>query len=272
MTAYLSAVWRCRYFWLSLVRMDLRTRYRRSVLGVGWSLLHPILMAAVLCFVFHRMAGQDIWHYGPLVLAALAFWNFFSSCTLQGCQCLFHGESYIRQYPTPLAIFPLRVTLGTAIHFTIALSVAIAFGVAVHLMGKIVDAQGHPVPYDWFSWLTLIPTLLLVVVFCWSIAVLTGFGNVHFPDMQHLCEVGLQILFYASPILYTPEIISDSRFAALFNYHPLAAIIKLIRDPIVDGRFPPLFPYAVAGVTTAVAFVAACFALGRLQRRLIFHL
>src|SRR5436305_3375784 len=142
MTAYLTAVWRCRYFWLSLVRMDLRTRYRRSVLGVGWSLLHPLMMATVLCFVFHRLAKQDIWQYGPVVLTALAFWNFFSTCTLQGCQSLFHGESYIRQYPTPLAIFPLRVTLGTAIHFSIALAVCIGLAVSVHLAGKFVDGEG----------------------------------------------------------------------------------------------------------------------------------
>src|SRR5262249_18391644 len=55
MQAYLGAIWRCRYFWLSLVRMDLRHRYRGSVLGLGWSLLHPIAMTAILCTVFHHL-------------------------------------------------------------------------------------------------------------------------------------------------------------------------------------------------------------------------
>jgi lipopolysaccharide transport system permease protein len=272
MNAYLTAVWRCRYFWLSLVRMDLRTRYRRSILGVGWSLLHPLMMAAVLCFVFHRMANLNIWVYGPQVLAALAFWNFFNSCALQGCQCLFQGESYIRQYPTPLAIFPLRVTLGTAIHFTIALLVAMALCVYVHLSGRVTGEKGEPLPYHWLAWLTLVPTLVLIVLFCWSVSVITSFSNVHFPDTQHLCEVGMQILFYASPVLYTPAMVGDSRFARFFNYHPLAAMIQLIRDPVVDGRIPGFFPYLIAGIATALVFGTACLALARLKRRLIFHL
>ena len=55
MGKYLLAIWQCRYFWLSLVRMDLRTRYRRSFLGIGWSLLHPIAMTAIICLVFCRL-------------------------------------------------------------------------------------------------------------------------------------------------------------------------------------------------------------------------
>src|SRR5438874_10877163 len=67
MLSYVSAVWRCRYFWLSLVKMDLRTRYRRSVLGMGWSLLHPIAMTIVLCVVFQTAfaAGGGIRQYAP---------------------------------------------------------------------------------------------------------------------------------------------------------------------------------------------------------------
>ena len=60
MREYLGAVWRCRYFWLSLVKMDLRTRYRRSILGMGWSLLHPIAMTSILCIVFHSIFQKDI--------------------------------------------------------------------------------------------------------------------------------------------------------------------------------------------------------------------
>src|SRR5205085_12622087 len=107
MIAYLRSIWRCRYFWLSLVKMDLRTRYRRSVLGLGWSLLHPIAMTIILCVVFATLFQAKIQEYGPFVLAGLATWSFIVSSTTQGCQCFFTGESYIRQYPSPLAIFPL---------------------------------------------------------------------------------------------------------------------------------------------------------------------
>src|SRR5437588_5938152 len=122
MLAYLQAIWRCRYFWTSLVKMDLRTRYRRSILGMGWSLLHPIAMTIIFTLVFQHLMmpnGQG-GEYASFLLAGLATWNYIMSSTTQGCQCFFGGEAYIRQYPAPLAIYPLRTTLGGMIHFLIA--------------------------------------------------------------------------------------------------------------------------------------------------------
>src|SRR5208283_3346002 len=98
MGTYLADIWRCRYFWLSLVKMDLRTRYRRSVLGLGWSLLHPIAMTTILCIVFQRIFHVDLRDYAPRVLSGLTFWNYLVSVTILGCQCFFHGEAYIRQH------------------------------------------------------------------------------------------------------------------------------------------------------------------------------
>src|SRR5260370_15958522 len=125
MSNYFAAIWRCRYFWLSLGKMDLRTRYRRSVLGLGWSLLHPIAMTAILCMVFVGLFSVNIREYVPYVLAGFACWNYILTVTLQGCQCLYQGEMYIRQFPAPMAIFPLRTALGGTIHFLITLVVVV---------------------------------------------------------------------------------------------------------------------------------------------------
>src|SRR5260221_10868882 len=111
MRTYAAAIWNCRYFWMSLVRMDLRTRYRRSVLGMGWSLLNPIAMTAILCTVFSTLFNQSVRDYAPFLFAGLATWNYLMTATLQGCQCFFQGESYIRQHPAPLAVYPLRTAL-----------------------------------------------------------------------------------------------------------------------------------------------------------------
>src|SRR5712691_5286172 len=108
MRDYLAEIWRCRYFWLTLVKVDLRTRYRRSILGMGWSLLHPIAMTTILCIVFSTIFKRDVLDYAPFLLAGLATWNYVLSSALSGCQCFFQGESYIRQYPAPFAIYPLR--------------------------------------------------------------------------------------------------------------------------------------------------------------------
>ena len=136
---YLNAVWRCRFFWMSLVMMDLRTRYRRSILGMGWSLLHPIAMTATICAVFHHIFKMEVWHFAPYLLAGLACWNYILASTTTGCQSLLQGESYIRQYPAPIAIYPLRTTLGATIHFLIALVVVLAFMAYIKMTGHQSD-------------------------------------------------------------------------------------------------------------------------------------
>src|SRR5262249_61787146 len=80
MIAYLGAIWKCRFFWLSLVKMDLASRYRGSVLGICWSLLHPIAMTAILCVVFkYAFNMPNVRTYAPLLFTGLTFWGFFSS-------------------------------------------------------------------------------------------------------------------------------------------------------------------------------------------------
>lgn len=260
MLGYLGAVWRCRYFWLSLVKMDLRTRYRRSVLGMGWSLLHPIAMTIILCVAFSTVFSVSPTEYGPFVLAGLACWNFITTTTTQGCQCFFQGESYIRQYPSPLAIYPLRTALGGVIHLVLALSVVVGLSWYLHGFNNVPSV------------LTLFPTLVLLFVFGWSMAVLGGFANVYFQDTQHICEVGFQIFFYATPIMYQPSMLRGNALAEVLRYNPFVAFLELVRMPILEGRIPPIETYLFACGTVLVTTLAASLTLARLQRRLIFHL
>src|SRR4051794_24711565 len=111
MIRYVKDIWRCRYFWLSLVKMDLRTRYRRSILGIGWSLLHPIAMTIILCLVFSTSFGVPIKDFAPDLMAGLATWSYILTVALNGGQSFFQGESYIRQHPAPVAVYPLRTVL-----------------------------------------------------------------------------------------------------------------------------------------------------------------
>jgi ABC-type polysaccharide/polyol phosphate export permease len=261
MVSYVAAMWRCRYFWLSLVKNDLRTRYRRSMLGMGWSLLHPIAMTAILCAVFHSIFKQDVASYAPFLLAGLACWNYVVAVTVQGCQSLLQGESYIRQYPAPLAIYPLRTTLGAMIHFLIALSLVL-------MLDAILNGGFSHLP----ALLSLIPTLVLLFAFGWCAAIVAGFANVYFQDTQHLSEVCFQILFYATPIIYGPDMLRQRGMDWLLNYNPVVSFLNLIRLPILTDTVPPLRDFAVAGLTVLIAATVACVALVRLQRKVIFQM
>lgn len=259
MSQYVAAIWKCRYFWFSLVQMDLRSRYRRSALGMGWSLLQPIAMTAVLCLVFTRVFHLSVREYAPSVLVGLCFWNFITSTTLFGCQCLFQGERYIRQYPAPMAIYPLRTVLGSSFHFTMTLGLVLVMRVAM------IGFSGLS------SFVSLVPTLLMLFVVGWSLAVLAGFINTYFPDMQHLAEVGLQILFYATPILY-PADKFQGKLGWVINWNPLAAFVELLRAPLLTGEFPAFSRFLLAASSTAAIAIAAAVVLVRYQKKIIFQL
>lgn len=260
MGSYLGAVWKCRYFWLSLVQMDLRKRYRHSVLGMGWSLLHPIAMTAILCVVFHRLFHLDITYYAPFLLAGLATWNYLVGVTLQGCQCFFVGESYIRQYPAPLAIYPLRTALGEIIHFLAALAVVLILTWTFRGFGSLM------------ALLTLPVSVALLFVLGWALAVIAGFLNVCFQDTQHLSDVAFKMLFYATPIIYEARLLSDNQLGWVVKYNPLVPLLELIRQPVLSGQPPSPMTLAAAAVIVLAAVGVAVLVLTRFERRLIFHL
>jgi len=259
-TGYVREVWRLRHFWLALVRIDLRARYRRSVLGIGWSLLHPIAMSIVLCTVFSQIFRVDVRTYGPFLLAGLTFWNFVVAVVGGGCQTFFLGEAYIRQQPAPLVIYPLRTTLGAGFHFLLGL------GVVLLVAWCLVGCPNLVVL------LSLLPTLTLLFVLGVSLSVCSGVINVLFQDTQHLVDVLLQILFYLTPIIYSIDLLEQRNVGWLVGLNPMAAFLELIRAPILNGQFPSLHAILLASGFTALVAIAAAAILARMERRMIFYL
>jgi lipopolysaccharide transport system permease protein len=242
-TGYFSEIWRLRHFWMALVRIDLRKRYRRSIIGIGWSLLQPIAMTIVLCIVFSQLFNMSVRDYAPYLLSGLTFWGFVTAVVMQGCHCFLQGESYIRQHPAPLAIYPLRTTLGAGFHFILG------FGIALALTWWLNGFVG------------------------WSVAVCMGVANVMFQDSQHLVEIVMQIAFYVTPIMYKPDMLMGRRLVSWFiRLNPLAAFLELIRKPLLDGELPSAWAIGLSALGASIAIAAAALALKRFEKRMIFYL
>jgi homopolymeric O-antigen transport system permease protein len=259
---YLSNVWKYRYFWMSLVRMDLRTRYRRSMLGLGWSLLQPLAMACILFVVFQQITKVPTQQYVPHLLSGLVCWSFLVACGVQGCLSFYQSEPYIRQCPLPLAIYPLRTAIGGMFHFAMGLIV---------VTGLCAAFGSVPGPLAFAS---MLPSLVIIFVFGWAIAVIGACANVFFQDTQHLAEVGFQLWFYLTPVIYRLEDITSQhqRLGHLLAWNPALAFITLLREPLLHG-IPPtgreyLYPL---GLTAAAAAIASAL-LARLQKNLIFYM
>lgn len=193
-------------------------------------------------------------------MSGLACWSFLQTCALAGSQCLFQGESYIRQVPAPMAIYPLRTVLGCGFHFCVALLLVFALTMCV---------RSTPSP---LAWLSLLPTLVLMAIFGWSVAVLFALANVRFRDTGHIAEIGLQALYFLTPIIYAPKILIDKGLGWVISLNPVVPFINLIQAPVMDGGAPALLAYASAALIAFGFLTVAGLVLRSEERQVIFYL
>jgi ABC-type polysaccharide/polyol phosphate export permease len=268
MFRHLSAVWTARYFLLALVRLDLRLRYRRSVLGVGWSLLHPIAMTVVFTVVFSQLFGNgDPLGYAAFALAGLAVWGFLRDAATGGTRSLLANEAYIRQSPLPYTVYTLRGVLGQAIHTAVALAVVVALiaiwkGNAGVLVGLALA----------------LPGFLLALIAAWAVATIGAFISAFFHDISQIMEVACQIGFFLTPIMYDRKLLDGRGLGWMVDLNPANIYLAVTRDPLLVG-IPPADGLAYLGqaylaalVLTLVLVLLAAGVVGWLQKKVIFHL
>jgi ABC-type polysaccharide/polyol phosphate export permease len=258
---YCRRIWRMRHFWLSLVKNDLESRYRRSFLGIGWSLVKPLCMTAVFCTVFAKLFDRNPIDYAPFLLLGLTVWQFLTESMQVGCQCFRMGSGYIKQQRMPLGIFPLRTVLSIGFHQIVALSLAI-------VLAWLFRGLANPL-----ALLSLIPTLMLYLILGCCLATLFGILHTHFPDTQYLLEVFLQIMFYLTPIMYEIEALREKNRQRLADYlqmNPFHSLLELVRQPVYYGAWPSLQTVQTALVFTAAVGLLAAILLRRVERNLVF--
>jgi ABC-type polysaccharide/polyol phosphate export permease len=150
--------------------------------------------------------------------------------------------------------------MGAMIHFLIALAMVLlltwSFKGLINLAALPALAAG----------------LVILFVLGWSLAVLAGWINTIFRDIQHLTEICFQILFYLTPVMYPADFLARNNMTWLVHWNPLVHLLAIVRDPLIEGTVPPLSVYAVALACTLSATAAATLLLGRLQRKVILYL
>jgi lipopolysaccharide transport system permease protein len=140
----------------------------------------------------------------------------------------------------------------------------LALGLAVTLFFK---GRLDPV-----ALLALIPAMVLLFFLGWSMAIISGVACTHFPDTGHMLGIGLQILFYVTPILYKPNEFATrgGKLAFLVEWNPLTSVLALIRTPILEGTFPAMRHIAISLLFLAVLGTVAIVLLRKLERTLVF--
>jgi ABC-2 type transport system permease protein len=211
---------------LALAVTEFKIRYFGSVLGYLWSLMRPLMLFGVLYVVFTHVVrfGGDIEHYPLKLLMAIVLWSFFAEATGQALTSLVQREGLLRKVPFPPAVVPLSVGLTAAFNLGLNLCVVLVF---VLVTGIAPDV----------AWLELVPLVVCLLALTAAVSTLLAVLYVPFRDMAPIWEVGTQMLFWGTPIIYVIETVPDS-VRELLMMNPLAAIIEQARHAVIDPSAP----------------------------------
>jgi len=224
----------------ALAVADFRLRYLDSALGYLWSLMHPLLLFGVLYVVFTEVIrfGAGVEDYPLKLLLAIVLFTYFTEASGLGLGSLVGRGELLRKLAFPPAAVPLSSALASAFTFTINLCAVVLF--------VLVSGIG-PTP----AWLELIPLVALLMLFTVGVSMLLALLYVPFRDMKPIWEVCARLLFFATPVFYPIELVSEGLQKVLM-INPLGVVVVEARHALIDPSSPSAAAAAGGAVWLAI--------------------
>jgi lipopolysaccharide transport system permease protein len=238
---------------LVLLGKDFKVRYKSTVLGYAWSVLHPLLFAAVFFVVFSKLlrVKTDPYPYALFLIAGLFPWQWFSNSVNASNYFFLGNSSLIKKVRFPREFLVLSGVLGDCIHFVISIPVIVVFMVA----------YGY---YPSLSWLWQLPLLVAVqFLITQGLALMVATMNLYFRDLERLTGLVVMLWFYLTPVIYPTKFLVEQGYGWALYANPLASLVVCWQRVFLDGVLPTDL-LAVASLFGVVVFLAG----HRLYRRL----
>jgi lipopolysaccharide transport system permease protein len=226
-----------------MVVRDLKLRYKRSYLGLAWTLVNPLSQLIVYYFVFRVLFGVDTPNYIAFLFIGITSWNWFSGALLQSTNAILDNRDLVRQPGFPSAILPGATVAAHLVHFLLTLPVL--FGLLVASDIPLTAAA------MWLPVLVLIQFELTL-----ALAFLLACLHVSFRDTQHLLGILLMLGFFMTPILYERSVVPE-RYLVIYHINLMTSVIEAYRRALLHGETPDLRSLAI--VAGASALMLAVF-------------
>jgi lipopolysaccharide transport system permease protein len=245
------ASWRLAW---ALARLDLRNRYRGSVIGPFWMTLSTLLMLAGLGLLYARLLKLSLADYLPHLTVSLVVWTTISGMVTDACTSMTNAEGVIRQLRVPFTVHALRTVFRNALTAAHSLPLIV---VVFLIFWQIPGPEA----------LLAIPGLGLILINAFSASILLGMICARFRDIGPIVASVMQLAFFLTPILWKPELLKD--LAVWLPFNPFYAILETVRGPLVEGGGSPWAWLAAVLYTLVFAAAAAAFFV-RFRGRLAF--
>ncbi|GGC07106.1 ABC transporter permease [Pseudoduganella buxea] len=245
--ALLGAAWAYRGFIMGSVRREFQAKYGNAMLGAAWTLLQPLAMIVVYTVIFAQVMHSKLpgnastFAYSIYLCAGILTWGLFAEILARAQTMFLDNASLIKKISFPRICLPIIVVLSALLNFAIIFGLFVVFLVLSGTFPGLV-------------FFTILPVLLVQVLFAVGLGLLVGLLNVFFRDVGQLFSIVLQFWFWFTPVVYPTSILPEG-IRALLVYNPMAAVIGAYQTVLVDARapdWPSLLPVTVAALLLCV--------------------
>ena len=231
-------LWRYRGLVHELVVRDIKVRYKRSILGIAWTMLAPLLNLVALTLVFSTLLKQQIENYPVFFMTGAIFWAYFAQSTVSAASQSQDSNEIAKRIFIPKSVFVAAAIGGGLVNLALSIVPLLA----------ILIVTGFPIYTTWafLPVAVAIETLFAAGIGLWLFALASRFS-----DVREMYQVLVQTWFFLTPIVYHPAIVPPKfRFALWLN--PLYYLVQTFRRPVYDGVLPSA---GLVGISTAVSLV-----------------
>lgn len=238
----------------SLVRKDLRGRYKGSALGFLWTFINPLLQLVVYTVVFSFILKTNIERYYLYLFVALIPWIFFSSSITVGAASVVAQKDLIKKIYFPRMVIPISYVTSCFINMLLCFIVIFAV--------ILVSGAG----FNFAALLTLPVIMAVEYILALGMALLTSAVTVYFRDLEHILGIVSMVWMYMTPIMYDRSIVPE-RLLPIFNLNPMTHIISCYRDVLYRKEMPDLLSLISAAALGIFFLILGGIVFNRLQRR-----
>lgn len=234
------------------VQKEIRGKYKGSFLGVLWSFLNPLLMVLVYALVFPYIMRVKQDNYLVFLITGVIPWNFFTTCVTSGCNCVWINGGIIKKVYFPREILPISVVASGLINFLISCIIILIFVIAGGIMPTF--------NLLWLPVIAIIQALLTLGVLFILSAI-----NVYVRDIEYLVGFILQLIFYATPILYNATMFPE-KYRWILYLNPMTHIIDAYRSIFYYGLMPELKSLVFIGILSLCVFIVGYQIFRKLEK------
>lgn len=246
-----------QFLFQQLVHRDFTKKYKRTVLGVAWSVLSPLLTLLVMNLIFGTLLGSDIEHYTIYLFSGQLVFSFFNESTNEGMTSLLNNAEIFTKVNVPKYMFLFSKNVSSLINFGITLCIYFLF----------VLING--IPITWKFVLLLYPIACLVV-FNVGVGLILSAVYVFFRDIQYLYGIFTMLLMYMSAIFYSIETFPQIG-RNLFLLNPVYVYIRYFRKIVIEGTVPSLWFHLIAAGYALIAFAVGFFIYKKKNHSFLYY-